>query len=98
MRIKADLRALILSQPTTPLTDKFFAGSSSLTVGNGGDFSTNDYILIGILGLETTEIRQIASNVSNTFTLNSATSFDHPQDTLVTKVPYNQIAFYRAST
>lgn len=96
MRIKADLRALTDSQPVTSFTDKVFAGATSFVVATAVDFSTNDYVLIGSLASETTEIQQITVTGS-TFTT-SALQFDHPQDAVITKIGYNQIAFYYSAT
>lgn len=98
MRIKADLRALADSQPTTYLTDKHFAGETSFIVSNVAEFAANAYILIGTLGLESTELAKISSISSETITLTSALVFDHPQDTPVTNIGYNQIAFFYSST
>lgn len=98
MRIKADLRALGQSQAVTSFTDKVFAGVSSFAVSNTNDFAVNDYILIGTLGLETTELAQISSVSGETFSIASVLVFDHPQDTQITNIGYNQIAFYRSST
>src|SRR3990167_3895196 len=57
----------------------------------------NDYILLGPLGTEATEIIQISGISSTTLTV-GATVYDHPQDTTVVKIDYNKINFFHSST
>lgn len=98
MKLRADLRILIENQEFTSLSDKVFVADTTLPVLNATDFSTNEFLLIGILGSETAEIRKISSVSSNNILLTAALSFDHPQDTSITKLDYDQIIFYRSAT
>lgn len=98
MKLRADLRSLLDNQPASALSNKVLVAATTITVVNAADFSANDFILLGVLGSETAEIRKISSISSLTFTLASALSFDHPQDTIITLLDYDQVRFYRSAT
>lgn len=98
MKIRADLRSLLDNQETSSLSDKVYAADTSIVVINATNFSANDFILIGVLGSETAELRKISSISSNTIVLTTALSFDHPQDSTITLLDYDQIIFYHSAT
>ena len=99
MKLKADLRNLIENQPTTILTASISVGATTLTVGNNGGFANNDYLLLGKLGEEKTEIVKIGAAVSAGTSLTiGACIFAHDEDTPVTKLDFNQVRFYYGAT
>jgi hypothetical protein len=98
MKIKADLRFLITEKETSYLADKVYAGASSFTVSNAVDFSTNDFILLGVLGSELAEIAKISSITNQLITVTTPLSFDHPQDTMIISVNYDKMNFFHSTT
>lgn len=66
------------------------AGVTTLSA-NGINFSANQYILLGQVGNEFSEIVQISSATSTTITLIGATNFAHNRGDLIRFIPYNQI-------
>ena len=99
MKLKADARNLILNQPNTVLTATATATDTTITVANNGGFANNDYILIGKIGEEKSEIKKISSAVTaGTSITIAALLFSHDQDTPVSKIGYNQVRFYYGTT
>jgi len=89
----------ILTQysPKSWLRESVSASGTSLKVKNDAGFATNQYAQIGSTGLEKTELKLISSVGSNALTI-SATEFDHPTDTPIFGLLYNQIKIYRSIT
>lgn len=82
------------------LTAAVSAAGTALTVDSNNGFAANDYVVIGTLGSTKTELRKISSVSGNT-TINlvgDAVAFDHGKDTVITKIPFNQVKFYRATS
>lgn len=75
----------------TYLTADTNAGVTSLPA-NGINFAANQYILLGQVGNNMSEIVQISTATATTITLVSATSFAHNRGDLIRFIPYNQIA------
>jgi len=95
MIIEAEHPTLEGQQETT-LTVNIAAGATQSTVVNNTGFSANDYILIGLLGLENTEIVQVSSLAGDTTINHAATKFAHSKDDPLTRFPYNQVEFYES--
>lgn len=70
-------------------------GALSLTA-NGLNLNTNDYIVVGAVGSEKTEIVQVSSATATTISI-SATSFAHNRGDVVRFIPYNQIVVERST-
>lgn len=99
MKLKADLRVLIQDQPKTILTASLAVGGATLTVASNGGFANNDYLILGKIGEEKTEVVKIGAAVSaGTSITIGACLYAHEIDTPVTKIDYNQVRFYRGST
>ena len=99
MKLRADARNLIFNQPNTILTVAVTATDTTLTVANNGGFANNDYLLIGKIGEEKSEIKKIGAAVSaGTSITIAALLFSHDQDTPVSKIGYNQVRFYYGTT
>lgn len=105
--LEADNRVLTNSARYTYLQDNHASGVSSITVMNPRDgFSTDDLILIGNIGDETSEIFRVGTvnTTTRVITLLTAagasttTAFAHTESTRVTIIPYNQIRFFRTAT
>jgi len=90
----ASLESSVLSELTYVASDSA-AGSSTLVVQNAQGFSENDYIVIGRVGSETTELRQIGGITENTLTLSSTMGFAHKKDLQVQRILFNRRKFYR---
>jgi len=82
----------------TYLTTSASDGGTSLDVQNTEGFSANDYIIVGKLGEEKTELRKISSVTPDTRLSIDALQFDHAVNTPVTYIAFNQVALYSAST
>ena len=99
MLLSAQNNILIEDQPSTILTSSIAVGATTLTVKNNEGFSQNDYVLIGKVGEDKTEIKLINAAVTlGTSITVAATTFAHDEDTPVTKVDYNQVQFAHATT
>lgn len=98
MKIKADLRFLLVDQEVSYLSDKYYIGDTVLVVDNINNLAVNDFVLLGTLGSEYAEIKKISSISSNTITLTAGLTFDHSQDTTVSQIAYDKINFYRSAT
>lgn len=85
----------------TYLTTANTASATTLTVQNIEGFSVGQYLVLGKIGEEKTEIVRIHASTAptgSTITLVSGASFAHPVNTPVTFIPFNQVALYSAST
>jgi hypothetical protein len=73
------------------------SGETVIPVKNAQGFSTNDYLCLGRVGDETTELIKISSTDEDarTITVESATKFAHYQDDPVIQFIYNKRKFYR---
>lgn len=99
MKLKADLRVLIKNQPDTVLTTSVTATGTTLTVANNNGFANNDYLLIGKLGEEKSEVKKIGAAITaGTSITIGALTFSHDQDTPITKIEFNQVRFYYGTT
>ena len=99
MNLKFDNRNITENQPYTTLSTSLAAGVTTLTVVTNSGLADNDYLLIGTIGEQKTEIVQISAAITpGTSITSSATVFAHDIDTPVTKVPYNQVRFARGTT
>lgn len=73
------------------------SGASSFAVDNGLKFSSAQYILVGALGAEKSEIVKINSTPTAVLiTLTGADSFAHNRGERIVFIPYNQIAIERS--
>lgn len=88
----------ILSQPQTNTTVGIAAGSSvSTNVVNTAGLTTNDFVVIGNLGDEASELQSIGS-ITDADTLVVATvALAHPSGTPLQKALYNQISLEKSS-
>lgn len=77
------------SRTTTTLA----AADVSIVVQNVTGFAVDDYILIGEVGKEKSEIAQISAITSKTLTV-GALSNSYDKKTSIRKLEYNQIRFY----
>ncbi len=99
MRFKADNRVLIIDQPNTLLTTSVSATGTTLIVRNNGGFTNGDYILIGRIGEEKSEIVRISATVTSGTSLTvTALTFDHDEDTVIIKISYSKVVFYHGTT
>lgn len=71
-------------------------GQTTLSVVSGKNFTANDYVLIGNVGDETAEIRQVSSQTDTTL-VTDALTFAHPRGTRIKFIPYNQIVVSRST-
>jgi hypothetical protein len=75
------------------------AGATSLLVKSVAGIAANQYVLIGNLGDEKSEIVLCSAVTSATNTLTvGATKFGHAIDAPVQVIKYNQVKFYKSST
>lgn len=83
--------------PYTRLSFAESLGTTALRVENTSGLTTSWAIQIGEVGQEQTEV-VIGTNTNGTSITCGATAFDHPADTPVYFVKYNQVVFERSTT
>lgn len=85
--------------PQTSLTAGVSAAGLTLTVFDNNGFTNGDYIIVGEPGQERSEIRRIGAAVTAGTSLTvDALTYDHPIDTPVTFIPWNQVEISRTTT
>ena len=82
----------------TYLASAASANASSITVSNSDGFSKDDYIVIGRLGEDQTELKLISSISGQVLTLSSQLSFAHSKDAQVQVILFNQRKFYSSAS
>jgi len=85
----------------TYLSSPASASSTTLTVQNIKGFSIGQYVVLGTVGDEQTEIIRIHTSTTptgSTITLASGTVFAHAVNTPITYIPFNQVALYKSSS
>lgn len=104
LRIRSELGKLKIAHPDfigakTYLTTQTAASASLSTVENNDKFATNDYVVIGGIGEEKTEIVLLTST-SGSITLGhtSGPSFAHAIDSPAQEVPFNQVEIHTATS
>ena len=76
----------------TYLATQYSSGQTSLDVLSNTSFVANDFVVVGEVAEELTELEQIASlSTKNTIGITSL-DFEHPKDTPVTKSNWDQVA------
>lgn len=90
---------LIRGKAKTYISTSAASASGTLTVESIATFADNDFLIIGNLGEERTEIVQINGTPSGTtLTLQANTVHRHEKGTPVYLTNYNQIDFYQGAT
>lgn len=83
---------------TTFLTQTASSGGTTLNVKNTAGYVQSQYIVVGNVGDEKSEIVQISAAVSsNTQLTVTALKFDHSTDTIVMYTKYNKVRVYRST-
>ena len=83
---------------STRLTSSVSAAGTTLSVRNTDGLSADDYIIIGTVGEEQTEIVKIATVDSDIQLTVGAVKFAHDRDDLVSYIPYDQIEYFSSTT
>ena len=102
-QIKVSNIDIVKNCQKTYITSPITAGVSTLIVQNIVGAEVNGYILIGKIGSEKSEIVQIHATTApsgSTITLKATELplYNHPTDTTITFIPYNQVEISRATT
>jgi len=88
-----------LGPQTTRLSVASAAAATSSTVENNTGFATNDYIVLGVLGEEKSELIILTSTTTSvTIGHSGGLTFDHAVRTPIAEIPYNQAEVYRATS
>src|SRR6185369_8031767 len=95
IKISNDILLLQDNEKTYFDTDKA-AGQTSITA-NGTNFSANDFVVLGKLGQEKSEIVKLSTATSTTLTLATATVFAHNRGDVITFIPYDKIVPERST-
>lgn len=101
MFVKIPNLNLVLSEPSTFLTSNTASGVTTLNVKNITGFTTNQTLIIGILGNQGTEIVKTHASTApanGVITLAAATIFPHSASTFVVAIAYDQVEISTAST
>lgn len=96
-RIVIDHPSLETTQSTS-LTTAVAPTEVSLPVQNTTGFADNDFAVIGKIGDENSEIRKIGTITSSTAMIVAELKFPHGIDTLISKIDYDQVKIYRATS
>lgn len=87
---------LAVSAPKTYLASGIAIGATTSPVKNTAGLTTSWAVQIGQTGEETSEVL-IGTNASGTSITHPATSFEHPADTPVYFIKYDQVVFERST-
>lgn len=93
----APLENIVLGEQTSLSADEA-SGQLTLSVENAQGFAANDFVIIGLPGSETTEVRRIESVTADSIAITEATSFSHLKEDRIRVVRYDQRKFYRCTT
>jgi hypothetical protein len=88
------------SNETTFISADASSAVGSLSVENGLKFSTGEFIVVGSLGAEKSEIIRIHTSTTptaSTITLNSNTTLAHSRGDRITFIPYDQVVIQRST-
>lgn len=96
--IKCDNRTVLKDTIFSFLSSNNLSGVTSLSLSSTSGLSADDYILVGELGSNSSEILKITSVDSITSITVPATVYAHSESTKVTRIPYNQVRFYICTT
>lgn len=99
------MRVISIPNPTlsieyrTYLAGQYSSGQTSLDVLSNVSFAANDFVVIGEVGEELTELEQIASLTGKNTIDITGLNFEHPKDTPITKSNWDQFSLeYRFAT
>jgi hypothetical protein len=94
--LRADNRTLLKDAKYSYILDNYASGVSRIVVANTDGFSANDYIIIGNVGSDNTELVQVSTvtQATGTLALISATRFAHSESTRVTVLGYDKVRFF----
>lgn len=100
LTLKADNQSVVNGAKYAFLVENFAAGTTAFTFGNTVGFAANDFVAMGEIGNETTEILQILSidPATQIVTMVAASVFPHQVDAKVQILRFNQVRFYYAFT
>lgn len=98
--LKASNNTLFNGAKSTFLSNNYVSGTTTFTVINTDGFATDQYVLFGELGSETSEILKLSGTTpaSQVITASTSSKFAHPESTRVTIIPYNKVKFYWTSS
>lgn len=83
----------------TYLSESHDAAETVLAVKNNDSLAVDDFVLIGEMGGEKSEIRQVSAVNANKLAITvDALAFDHNSDTPVYKLEFNKVRFYRRTS
>ncbi len=86
-------------QPQTSLAAAALAAAVSLTVADNTGLTNGDYLILGLVGSNTTEVATVNGAVTSGTALSvAATVFPHPTDTPVRRTLWNQVEISGAAT
>lgn len=83
---------------STSLSEPAANATTTLNVKNTAGFQQNDYVLVGSMGEEKTELVQITAIPNNTQFTVTALKFDHGTDTMIIFTKFNQVRIFRSTT
>lgn len=95
--LQAPLEQLSLGEKSVFSSDEE-ASQTTLSVLDTVGFSANDYIILGVIGNENSEVCKISTTTTNTITVAVATVRKHYKDEPIQELRYNQRKFYRCAT
>ncbi|MCK5138413.1 MAG: hypothetical protein KAQ85_01095 [Thermodesulfovibrionia bacterium] len=101
LTLKASNKNLTAGAKYSYLNSNYASGVTSVIVLNSDGFASDDYVLLGEWGSETSEIMKVTGVTAATHTISFAaetTKFSHPESTKITIIKYNQVKFYQTAS
>lgn len=95
--LSAPIEEFIKTIKTEVTTDVVAGSDKVIAVKNGNDFAVNDYIIVGVLGKEISEIAKITVVSGNDITVGTL-NLAHSDGDPITKVLFNQRKLYGCAT
>ena len=96
--VSAPIYPYVREEEESDIATAIAVGGTTLVVDNTQGFSSSDFIILGTIGTENTEIAQVASVDSDTQLTISATKFAYSVNDKVRKTPFDKIKFYQSAT
>lgn len=96
--LKADNRIILDSSRSSFLSLNYVSGTDTFTIASTEGFATDQVVLMGEFGSESSEILRVESAANNIVVTTASSRFAHPESTKISIIPFNQVVFYHTTT
>lgn len=94
VRLQIPTLSSINQKERTTVDTSASSGATTITLTSAQGIGANDYVLIGSIGQEQTELKLVSSISGDTLTLNTALSYAHDENEPVYALRGNQVQIY----